>query len=77
MVPKMGSVVKKQIDFKAMERSTCCCGPLSVDYVLVWSMLDVRSNVEMWPPPVNESWIGMRAAYPVGLRLCQCSVRAW
>ena len=65
----MGSVAEELKDSKAMERSTCRCGPLGVDSRLVLRTIKMWSNVDAWPFTANGSRIYIPTGRPVGLKL--------
>ena len=68
MVPLVGSVAEELEDSMLIERSTCRCGPLSVDLWLVRRTFNEWFNVELWPLPAHSSRAGMRAACVVDLK---------
>ena len=69
MVPLVGSVAEELEDSMLIERSTCRCGPLSVDSRLVWRTLNIWSNVDAWPFPAYGSRTYMPFGRSVGLKL--------
>ena len=62
MGPLVGSVAEGLIDSMVVERSTCRCGPLGVDFVHVARTFNEWFNVELWPLPAHGSRVGMLAA---------------
>ena len=77
MAPLVGSVAEELEDSMLIERSTCRCGPLSVDLWLVRRTFNEWFNVELWLLPAQGSRVGMRNAYPVDLKLIGGRARAW
>ena len=77
LVRLTGTVAKKLTKSKLTSRSTCVVGPHGVDFVLVSSMLNGWFNVETWPCAVHRSWLGVRAACPVSLKLRLSRVHTW
>ena len=75
--PLMSSVAEELKDSKAMERSTCRCGPLGVDSRLVGRTIKTWSNVDARPFPANGSRIYMPTGCPVGLKLIGDRERTW
>ena len=67
--PLMSSVAEELKDSKDMERSTCRCGPLSVDSRLVWRTFKIWFNVDARPFPAYGSRIYVPARRSVGLKL--------
>ena len=60
-----------------VERSSCRCGPLSVDLRLVCSALNACFNVEAWASMACGGRIYIPAARTVGFNLIGERVRAW
>ena len=73
----MGSVAEELKDSKAMERSTCRCGPLGVDSRLVWRTIKMWLNVDAWSCPAYGSRICMPSGRCVGLKLNGDRARIW
>ena len=69
MGPLMSSVAEELKDSKVMERSTCRCGPLGVDFVHVARAFNEWFNVDFWLLTAHGSRAGMRAACLVDLKL--------
>ena len=62
MAPLVGSVAEELKESMLIERSTCRCGPLGVDFVHVARTFNEWFNVELWPLPAHGSRVGIRAA---------------
>ena len=73
----VGSVADKLKYSKVVERSTCRCGPLGVDFVHVVTTFNEWFNVELWLLPAQGSRVGVRTACPVDLKLIGERARAW
>ena len=71
-----GSVAEELKDSKAMERSTCRCGPLGVDLWFVGSAFNECFSVETWASAACDGRIYMPSARPVGFKLIGERARA-
>ena len=69
MAALVSSVAEELTNSNVMEWSTCCRGPLGVDFVHVARTFNECFNVELWLLTAHSSRVSMLAACPVDLKL--------